>query len=133
MSGKRGDIYLGVDGSEAILSPFGRRLVITPEEIGREERTASGRLVKDVTAVKHKITLAYEVIDGLALEQFLDLYDLDQQLSLLVYHTDVPGTTDDEGGYYDQYFVLMRPIARERLLVTSDGLWQGVNIELNEV
>ena len=119
-----GDIYLGIEGSEAILSPFGRRFAITPDEIGREDRTASGRLVRDVVAVKHKITLAYEVIDGAALTQFLDLYDLDEILSLLVY------TADDE---YDQYYVLMRPIARERLLVTGEGLWQGVTIEMNEI
>ena len=119
-----GDIYLGIEGSEALLSPFGRRFAITPDEIGREDRTASGRLVRDVVAVKHKITLAYEVIDGAALTQFLDLYDLEQELSLLVY------TADDA---YDQYYVLMRPIARERLIVTGDGLWQGVNVELNEI
>lgn len=124
MSGKRGDIYLGIEGSETLLSPFGRRFAIAADEIGREDRTASGRLVRDVVAVKHKITLAYEVIDGEALTAFLDLYDLEQELSLLIY-------TDPD--VYDQYYVLMRPIARERLLVTGEGLWSGVTIELLEI
>jgi len=74
----------------------------------------------------------YEAIDGDALTQFLDLYDLQGELSILIYHTDSP-TTDDESAYYDQYTVLMRPIARERLLVTGEGLWTGVSIEFNEV
>ena len=133
MSGKKGDIYLGLADEEALVSPFGRKLQITDEEIGREQRTASGRLVRDITAVKKKIVLAYETIDGDALTAFLDLYFLYSELSILIYHTDVPTTTDDEGGYYDQYTVLMSPIARERLLVTSDGLWTGVNVELRQV
>jgi hypothetical protein len=83
--------------------------------------------------VKKKIVLAYETIDGSVLEQFLDLYELYSELSLLIYHTNVPTTTDDEGAYYDQYTILMKPISRERLLLTSDGLWTGVAIELNEV
>jgi hypothetical protein len=130
---KKGDIYLGLSGSESLMSPFGRRLSIVDEEIGREQRTSSGRLVRDIVAVKKKITLAYETIDGSDLETYLDLYDLESELSILIYHTDVPTTTDDEGAYYDQYTVLMSPISRERLLVTSDGLWTGVTIELREV
>jgi hypothetical protein len=130
---KKGDIYLGLPDSESLMSPFGRRLAIVDEEIGREQRTASGRLVRDIVAVKKKITLAYETIDGSDLETYLDLYDLESELSILIYHTDVPTTTDDEGAYYDQYMVLMSPISRERLLVSSDGLWTGVSIELKEV
>ena len=133
MSGKKGDIYLGLADEEALVSPFGRKLSITDEEIGREQRTASGRLVRDITAVKKKIVLAYETIDGDALTAFLDLYFLYSELSILIYHTDVPTTTDDEGNYYDQYTVLMSPIARERLLLLDDGLWSGVNIELRQV
>ena len=133
MSGKKGDIYLGLADAEALVSPFGRKLQITDEEIGREQRTASGRLVRDITAVKKKIVLAYETIDGDALAAFIDLYFLYSELSILIYHTDVPTTTDDEGQYYDQYTVLMSPIARERLLLLDDGLWSGVQIVLSEV
>jgi hypothetical protein len=132
MAGKKGDIYLGILNSESLISPFGRKLSIADEEIGREQRTASGRLVRDITAVKKKIVLAYETIDGDALTAFIDLYFLYSELSILLYHTDVPGTTDDEGQYYDQYTVLMAPIARERLLLLADGLWTGVQIELRE-
>lgn len=132
MSGKKGEIYLGLSGSEQLISPFGRKFSIVTEEIGREQRTASGRLVKDIVAIKNKITLTYDTIDGDALTQFLDLYDLAEELSLLVYFASSP-TTDDESAYYDQYTVLMAPIARERLLLLSDGLWTGVQIVLSEV
>lgn len=133
MSGQKGDIYLGELGSEELLSPFGRKLTIADEEIGREQRTASGKLVKDIIATKKKFTLAYETIDGDALEQFLDIYDLNDELSLFIYHTDVPSTTSDESNYYDAYTVLMRPLSRERLLLLENGLWTGVSVELNEV
>ena len=82
MSGKKGDIYLGLADAEALVSPFGRKLQITDEEIGREQRTASGRLVRDITAVKKKIVLAYETIDGDALAAFIDLYFLYSELSI---------------------------------------------------
>lgn len=133
MSGKKGDIYLGPSGTETLLSAFGRKLSIVDDELSREQRTASGRLVRDIIAVKKKITLSYETIDGDDLTTFLDLYDLQDELSLLIYHTDVPTTTDDEGNYYDAYTVLMKPIGRERLLLTGEGLWTGVQIELQEV
>jgi hypothetical protein len=93
---QQGDIYLGTAGSETLLSPFGRKLKISDVELAREERTASGRLVKDVIATKKKFTLSYEMIDGDELETLLGLYDGYSELSLLLYNDRITETTTPE-------------------------------------
>lgn len=132
---KKGDIFLGATaGAVAIMSPFGRKLTISDMELSRSERTASGKLAKDIYAVKKKITLSYETIDGDDLDTFLTLYELYDTLVLQIQHTDDPaGTTPEPEVYYDEYIVMMEPIDRERLLLLDTGLWQGVKIEFNEV
>lgn len=118
----KGDIYLGVAGAENLISPFGRKFSISPDEIARKERTASGRYVKDVIATKLVFRLDYEAIDGDALEVFLDLYDLQSELNLII-----------DNGSTSSYTVLMSPIDRERLVLFDTGLWGGVSVELLEV
>jgi len=102
---KKGDIYLGPAGIEQLVSPFGRKLHIGDIQIAREDRTASGRLVRDITATKKKITLAYETIDGDALAMFLALYDLQEELSILIYkgneQTIIPNTWGPVNGALD--------------------------------
>lgn len=129
---KKGDIYLGLTGSEEKISAFGRKLLISDNKLSRQERTANGRLVEDIITTKKKITLAYETIDGDALANFLALYELESELSILIFNED-DVTTTGEGATYDQYDVLMEPIDRERLLLLGEGLWSGVNIVLNEI
>ncbi len=131
----KGDIYLGALGSEVLITAFGRSFTIKDTEISRQERTASGRLVKDIIAVKKNFTLAYDMIDGADLETLLTIYDLQSELSLLVYNEDLPETTTtgSPGAYADAYTVLMEPIDRTRMLLLDTGLWGGVSIELSEV
>jgi len=126
----KGDIYLGELGSETLLSAFGRTLKISDMEISREERTSSGRLVRDVTATKKKFELSYEMIDGDVLTAVLALYDLQDELSLLIYYETT--TTTGEGSACDAYTVLMKPIDRTRILLLENGLWGSVNIVLEE-
>lgn len=121
-----GELYLGVAGSETVLSAYGRTLTITDLEFAREQRTASCRLVKDIKegSPKKQFTLSYSMIDGDVLEDFIDLYELGVELSFFIYITET---------VYEQYTVVMSPIERERILILDDGLWGGVNIVLNEV
>lgn len=123
---KAGEIYLGVLGSEVLLTPASRTLEIYTEEIIRSSRTASGRLVKDVIATKDNITLSHELLGGTDLTTLKNLYNLHQELSLLIYNTD---TT------HDSYTVLMEPLKRKRVLLETinGGLWSGVTVELKEV
>jgi hypothetical protein len=124
MAIKNGDIYLGLAGSEVLISPFGRKYKIGNVEKSRSEYTASGRLVKDVWATKKKITLAYEYIDGDALTVLIDLYDLHEELSIKIYSSPTA---------YNAYTVLMEPFDSERVILQGNGLWSGVTVELNEV
>jgi len=45
-------IWLGLPGNEQLLPAMGRKLSVEDFEITNENRTASGKLVRDVTAVK---------------------------------------------------------------------------------
>jgi hypothetical protein len=128
---KKGDIYLGPVNEEIILSPLGRKYKVDSEKIGRIERTASGRLVQDIRATKKKFTLTYEMIDGDDLDALIDLYDLETELSLLIYIADTLTTAESAG--CEAYLVIMEPISYERLLLDGSGLFTGVTIVLNEV
>lgn len=130
----KGDIYLGEYGSEILLSAFGRKLTVTDEQINREGRTASGKLVRDVIATKKTFQLKYDLIGGSELTDLLTLYAIDDELSLQIYHaSDEGGTTAGPEINYDQYYVLMDAISRTRELLASDGLWSGVTVTLKEV
>ena len=131
-----GDIYLGLAGSEMLITPIGRTFKVDAIELARKERTASGKLVKDIIALKRQITLDYSYIDGDNLEIFLDMYDLESELSLIVYDSDYDaggGTTTVSDDTVQSYTVLMQPINYQRVLVTGNGLWSGVSIVLEEV
>jgi hypothetical protein len=119
-----GDIYLGLSGSETKLTPFGRKLHIKSEQIVREGRTVSGRMVRDVINTKAEITLEYDWISGNDLTVLNNLYNLDSELSLKIH---VNSTIDS-------YVVLMDPVSKKRELLTSDGgMWSGVSVVLKEV
>jgi len=121
----RGEIYLGVDaGSLELLTAFSREFAIKNNLLSRDERTASGRLVRDVIATKREFSLSYELIDGDELETITDLYDEEDELLLRVYTGDAT---------YDDYTVLMDPLDYERVLMFDDGLWGNVEVTLLEV
>lgn len=125
-----GEIYLGPSGSEVLLSPFGRKLRIIPEALGRSDRTAGGKLVTDLIAVKYKFEMPYEMIDGTALTTILTLYDLHESLTLLIYTSPTTYFLSDTGS---APIVKMSTIERERLLLLGDGIWSGVSLTLEEI
>lgn len=119
----KGDISLGAESSEVLLSPFGRKLNIQYVETSREARTVNGSMKKDVMYVKHSFALAYGIITGTALTAILDIYNNTvQPLNLII----------DNGGTPDEYTVFMKPVNRTRVILQSDGLWSGVIVNLVE-
>jgi hypothetical protein len=123
----RGDIYLGELGEEVLLPPIGRTFEEGMIEGKREDRTVSGRLVTDIYWSKKTFTLDYsDLIDGDVVEIIQTLYSLRKPLSLIVYYTDDNPTS---------YTVMMtKPIRKKRVLITSTNqLWSGVSVELEEV
>lgn len=120
-----GDIYLGVTGSEILLSPFGREFQEGEVEGSRSDRTASGRMVRDIMWSKKIFTLDYsDAIDGNVLATLKTLYNLLDELSLIVHYDDENVVT---------YTVLMKPFKRTRKLLAGNQLWSGTSIELEEV
>lgn len=118
------DLQLGVSGSEILLSMFAREFTDRNIEIAREDRTVSGRLVKDVRAQKKGFTLSYEMISHADLEEIATLYALQAELSFIVTRPDFSE---------DTYTVLLKPFDRTRVKSVGAGYWGGVVLELEEV
>ena len=125
-----GEIYLGPAGSEILLSPYGRKLRIIPEEISRSDRTAGGKLVTDIITIKYRFELPYEMIDGDALDTILTLYGLHQSLTLLIYFSP---STYFKGESGSAPIVKMSPIQRERLVMLGNGIWSDTSLTLEEI
>ena len=120
-----GEIYLGVDTDNLeLLTAFSREFKTSNKQLSRSERTASGRLVRDIITTKKEFVLSYELIYGDELDVFLDLYDEEDELVLRVY---------TGAATYDDYTVLIEPVDFTRVLMFDDGLWGGVEIVLVEV
>lgn len=127
----KGEIYLQQgSGTPVLLSAFGRSLIIKPIEYARTGRTASRMLRKDIIAIKYQFELPYSLIDGTSLAVLIALYDLRDELNLLIYTTNTVTFKNDDGTVP---IVLMSPMQRKRLLLLSDGLWEGVSLTLDEV
>ncbi|MBU9711058.1 hypothetical protein [Evansella tamaricis] len=93
-------------------------------EISREDRTASGRLVRDIIAIKKRFSLSYGVLEGEDLEQLSRLYNLQVPLNLII---------ERESGSNDSYEVVFRPFARSNFLRTGEWYWRGISVTLEEV
>jgi len=118
------DIKLGESGSEVLLTAYGREFSESMIAVTREERTASGRLVRDIRANKRKFTLSYSLISHTNLEAIATLYDLDDELSLLVTRPDYT---------VDSYTVLLMPFDKTRPKSVGMNYWSDVTIEMEEV
>jgi hypothetical protein len=117
------DIYLGLTGQEFLLPAEGRSYAESAEEIARTQRTASGKMVKDIIALKTKFKISYSMITDANLNILQNIYDLDASLSLKV--------TKPTG--IKSFTVLMAPFDQERIKAVSGGLWGNVAFELEEV
>lgn len=117
------DICLGVAGAEILLTPIGRQYTEKIIELSRQDRTTSGRLVRDVYAVKKNFAISYSLITGTDLASLVALYNLQTTLSLIVsYERETK-----------KYSVLMDPFDRTRVLAVGEGLWGNVNVTLEEI
>lgn len=109
--------------NEVLIPNMARSLKESDFEITREDRTASGRLVVDVIAVKKRFQLAFTTITDDLANQLLDI-SLTSVLNFQV---------ERRNGSIDSYWVKVRPFSRDRLIVGSIWLQQGISIELEEV
>ena len=79
------DIWLGPAAGSVLLTAFGRKFERgTTEPNARIDRTASGRLVKDLPATKEIFTLTYSPVENTTLVTLQGYYDLNTSLELKV-------------------------------------------------
>jgi len=120
-----GDVSLGQSGLETVLPRAGLSFAYSDSEIATEQRAADGTLTSDLRAVKRHWEISYDQgCLGSVLDTFLALYDLHEELSLIVLNEDATTST---------YTVVMRPLGPARDLVRDIWLWSGVKIVLDEV
>jgi len=119
-------IWLGLPGNEQLLPAMGRKLSVEDFEITNENRTASGKLVRDVTAVKKRFKIDYSFVTNDILTQLRQLYELgiNNNLNLKI---------EQEDSGIDEYEVVFRPFSRSRYLIGDKWFWEGISIELEEV
>lgn len=119
-------IWLGPKGNEQLLPAMGRKLSVEDFEITNENRTASGKLVRDVTAVKKRFKIDYSFVTNDILTQLRQLYELgiNNNLNLKI---------EQEDSSIDEYEVVFRPFSRSRYLIGNKWFWEGISIELEEV
>jgi len=116
------DIYLGLAGSEILLTPIDRKYSESKVPIERAQRTASGRLVKDITAVKIKFNISYATLKDADLIQLSNIYSLETELNLKV--------TKPQGVV--SYTVHMGPFDQSRIKAIHGGLWGDVSFDLEQ-
>lgn len=119
-------IWLGPPGNEQLLPAMGRKLSVEDFEITNENRTASGKLVRDVTAVKKRFKIDYSFVTNGILTQLRQLYELgiNNNLNLKI---------EQEDSSIDEYEVVFRPFSRSRYLIGNKWFWEGITVELEEV
>jgi len=120
-------IWLGTPGNEQLLPTMGRRFAEEDFEAKvMERRVASGRLVKEVSAVKKRFRLDYSFVTNAILEQLKELYQagIRNNLNLKI---------EQEDGSIEEYEVVFRPFSRSRYLIGDTWYWEGISIELEEV
>jgi hypothetical protein len=118
-----GRIWLGPAGGETLLSAMGRKLTEEDIEIVREGRTASGKYVSDLIAVKKKFSLEYSIVTDAILIVLKDLYELGTLLSLKIEDSNLSVRT---------YTVRFKPFSRARYMLPGGWLWEGIKLELEE-
>jgi len=120
-------IWLGLPSNEQLLSAMGRQYSEEDFEAKViERRVASGRLVKEVSAVKKRFRLDYSFVTNEILKQLKQIYQsgVNNNLNLKV---------EQEDGSIEEYEVVFRPFSRLRHLIGSQWYWEGISIELEEV
>lgn len=120
----KGRLWLGQMGNELELPNMSRTFSEEEFEICTEGRTASGRLVIDVRAIKKRFVIEYSTVTNDVLEILRAIYALGNILSFKVERYD---------GSIDTYKVRIRPFSRKRIAMALEWLWEGIKIELEEV
>lgn len=93
---------------------------INHKEISRRERTASGRMVKDITAIKRIFNLSYTGLSAQAMKTFLDVYRAGKAVP---FSYDAAGGSDTVNVYLESLpheVFLFRPQYSQNITITLE-------------
>lgn len=120
-----GRIWLGLAGSEILLSNIDRTFIEEDTEILKESRAASGKLVFDIIAVKKHFEIDYVTVTDDVLETLKQIYSYHDILSLKI---------ERKNGTVDTYSVRLKPFSRKRVLTSKkEWLWGDIKLILDEI
>jgi len=126
-----GDIYLGIDSDEDLISTHAKEVTREFEEIGRTGRTASGRLVKDIVSRKYKFSILYEYINQAVFDVIMEKYGFNEGLNLRMYISESDFFTNFDGNCP---IVRILPFATTDFITgRSTKLYRGSSIIFEEV
>lgn len=92
-----GEIYLGPTGSEELISGYANEVQRSFVEIGRSDTTADGSLKTDIISRKYRFVIPNNVVNQTVLDLLYTQYELDQEMNLRIYITDVSWFTNFDG------------------------------------
>jgi hypothetical protein len=107
------------------LTGHGRKYSESTAMLAREDRSADGKLRRDLTASKKTFTLAYDALDNEGLSVIEEIYNKYAGAELILEVT--------HGAVVETYNVLIKAFAKQRLLSVRGGLWEGVTVEFEEI
>lgn len=117
-------LKLGVENNEQELTAFGRTFIVDDNIIYKEQRTISGKLLRDIIAIKKQFTVKYSLLENSVINYLLYLQQLNAVLSFIV----------DINGSVTKYYVVMDSFSRTRELITeTTTYWSDVTLTLKEV
>lgn len=102
--------------------PTPASMAVQPVEIARQDRTASGRKVKDIIAIKNNYQLTYKGLSAVTMKIFADIYERGEAASFIY--------SDSESE--KQVMVYVTSLSRDIYKKRTD-LSQNVSITLEEV
>lgn len=122
---KPGDIFLGLPGQEILLPAYGgRKIAPKYTEIRKEQVAIDGTICSDFAGRRPAWTISYQELFGPDMEALLDLYELNQNLNLIIV---------DRHGVAKEYEVILRPPAMTRETIRDNWEWSGVTLEVEAV
>lgn len=118
-----GDVKLGLLGQETALPAYGRQLSINVIELSKTGVTASGLDVEDIIGYKREFSISYEVLIGADCEKIVNLYELHQDLNLMI---------TNRNGTVSQSLVKLEPIPLLRESVQDVWYWANPVLKMRE-
>lgn len=128
---QEGEIYLGVDSDEDLISNYVKTVRRSYEKFGKSGRTYSGRFREDVTTKKYTFQVRYEYITAETLALIYEKCGNDEEVNLRMYISDSDFFLNFEG---ECPVVKLEPFESTDFLTgRPDKIYENVTLTFFEV